>query len=102
MRALSKYCTRCWPLVPSLNGSLRDRPGAGPHIHVLLTRPSATGRSVRCQTRWKAGLANWAVWAEAAPWATTPPATKAIDSAAKALFLVIEDMDLGFIGLSSF
>src|SRR5438105_5063571 len=64
MRALSKYWTRWVPFDPSLNGSWSDLPGVGPHTQVRATLPSATGASVRCHTRWKAGSAK--------PWVCAP------------------------------
>src|SRR5690606_12208336 len=54
MRDLSKYCTVRVPSGLSAYGSgIGAVVGAGPHIHVRLTCPAATGLSVRSHVRSK-------------------------------------------------
>src|SRR5438477_6957904 len=62
MRLLSKYWTSLSLLPRGESLYCSTRPGVlgpGPQNQVRLTLPSATGLSVRCQTRWNAGCANW-------------------------------------------
>src|SRR5690606_17795676 len=57
MRLLSKYCTWRVPPGESAYGSVSSlEMPSGPQIQVWTASPSATGRSLRSQTRWKCSL----------------------------------------------